>query len=80
MRSFNITIVLTTIIGIICLLYIDNVNATLPGDCTRGNCCGEGTRWQDGTGCVPTTRGIIDACKKKRGNWGWTCEKESVCA
>lgn len=47
--------------------------------CTGSECCGKGTKWVDGTGCIPTRHGMIDACKEKRGKWGWTCEQESVC-
>ena len=41
--------------------------------------CGEGTIWKDGSGCIPTRKGMIDACKKSRGRWGWTCDREAFC-
>jgi len=49
------------------------------GGCTNGGCCGTGTVWKDGSGCIPTRRGMIDACKEKRGMWGWTCDADNVC-
>ena len=54
--------------------------APTPGSCSKDTCCGTGTAWKDGVGCVPTRRGVMDACKNARGKWGWTCEHEEVCA
>ena len=54
--------------------------APTPGSCSKDTCCGTGTVWEDGFGCVPTRKGVIDACKNARGKWGWTCEHEQVCA
>ena len=54
--------------------------APTPGSCSKDTCCGKGTAWKDGFGCIPTRRGMIDACKDARGKWGWTCEHEEACA
>ena len=52
--------------------------APTPGSCSKDTCCGKGTAWKDGFGCIPTRRGMIDACKDARGKWGWTCEHEDL--
>jgi len=51
-----------------------------PGACVKGGCCGEGTAWREGSGCIPTRSGMIEACKAARGKWGWTCEAEEFCS
>ncbi len=60
--------------------YIKDGSPAAPGSCMKDTCCGKGTVWKDGFGCIPTRSGIVDACKKARGKWGWTCENEEVCA
>jgi len=40
--------------------------------------CSSSTRWDPARSvCVATLGGIIDACKKERGKWSFTCSKES---
>merc|ERR1711968_377524 len=41
--------------------FVDSAPA--PGACVKSSCCGEGTVWQEGAGCIPTRSGMIDACK-----------------
>jgi hypothetical protein len=38
--------------------------------------CGPGTKWMNGN-CVSTFDGILEACKKARPGWEWTCESQS---
>ena len=58
-------------------------NACFPsaqtGTCVKSGCCGKGTAWQEGSGCVPTRSGVIDACKATRGKWAWTCDADGFC-
>ena len=58
--------------------FVDSAPA--PGACVKSSCCGEGTVWQEGAGCIPTRSGMIDACKAKRGKWAWTCDAEEFCS
>jgi len=40
--------------------------------------CSSSTRWDPARSvCVATLGGIIDACKKERGKWSFTCSKET---
>ena len=46
-----------------------------PGQPCRGaRCCDGSTEW-NGSRCVPTYSGVMDACHEVRGEWGWTCEQ-----
>ena len=44
-------------------------------ECFKETCCGQGTRFVNGK-CAATYEGLIEACKKDRGRFGFTCEAD----
>merc|ERR1712130_40593 len=50
----------------------DAIVKTFDGGCKGNECCSAGTVLENGK-CVATYDGVLQACKRARGDWGWTC-------